>query len=270
MDGCGQCSVGLVYVTYDLIFLQVKAASVREKLLTKLRKDPIGFLKRIVQKGVIERWRYGKAGGDYDAAHYWHDRLARYGSSLRGVGDEGFSETDNARQYEEAAQTFLTACQQLGLDFTQAHVLEIGPGTGFYTQLLATLGVQDCLAVDVTDAYFAQLQTQFPTFRFVRKDVTADPIEGRYDIIVMIDVIEHIVTDEKLTRCFATLDHCLADGGILLLAPIVPVGQKHLFYVRFWSLAEVTARLPHYLWEKSVPFRDGQLFIARKPNRAAK
>lgn len=249
---------------------QVSKQDVREKFLTKLKKDPVGFLKRLLQKGIIDRLTYGKANGDYDAARYWHNRLTKYGASLRGVGDEGFSEADNAHQYEEAAQTFLTTCQQLGLDFTQAHVLEIGPGTGFYTQQLATLGVQDCLAVDVTDAYFAQLQTQFPTFRFVRKDVTADAIEGRYDIIVMIDVIEHIVTDEKLTRCLATLDHCLADGGILLLAPIAPVGQKHLFYVRFWSLAEVAARLPQYHWEKSAPFRDGQLFIARKPQVTAK
>ena len=69
----------------------------REKFLTKLKKDPVGFFKRALQKGVVERIMYSKAGGDYDAARYWHDRIAKYGASLRGVGDEGFSEADNAR-----------------------------------------------------------------------------------------------------------------------------------------------------------------------------
>jgi SAM-dependent methyltransferase len=241
---------------------------VREKFLAKFRKDPVGFFKRALQKGIIDRMMYGKVGGEYDAARYWHDRIAKYGASLRGVGDEGLSEADNARQYREAAHTFLETCHRTQINFQQARVLEIGPGTGFYTGLLHELRVKEYLGIDITDAYFPNLQTQFPRFRFVRKDVTAETIEGQYDIIVMIDVIEHIVTDEKLTRSLATLDGCLTNGGVLILAPILPTGQKHLFYVRFWSLPEVAARLPAYAWEKAVAFRDGELYVARKPNQA--
>lgn len=239
--------------------------STMNQLLLKLTRDPLGFVRRLIEKWLTEPRRYGQPGGDYDAARYWHDRLARHGDTLRGVGDEGLPEADNAAQYALAAQHFDTLCQGLPVEFTQARVLEIGVGTGFYTTRLQAQGVQHYLGVDITDTNFPRLQERFPAFRFVRKDITADEVEGEYDLIVMIDVIEHIVTDEKVARTLATLDRALRPGGYWIIAPLAAEPQKHLFYVRFWALDEVQRRLPTYTWSAPRPFRSGALYAAQKP-----
>lgn len=104
-------------------------------LISKLRNDPLGFFWRAIYKTVIAPVKYRGKGG-YDAARYWGDRLAKYGTAMKGVGDEGLSEQDNRAMYERAGAAFLDLCRQEGIEFSSARVLEIGCGNGFYTQLL--------------------------------------------------------------------------------------------------------------------------------------
>ena len=72
--------------------------------IEKFKQDPIGFLRRAFYKTWGAPLKCRTTDG-YDAALYWGDRFARYGTSLKGVGDEGL-------------------------------VLEIGCGNAFYTGLL--------------------------------------------------------------------------------------------------------------------------------------
>ena len=244
---------------------------------SKFKKNPFGLVRNVVQKGIIARLRYGHQQAGYDAARYWDDRLRKYGGSLRGVGDEGLSENDNARQYQEAAQAFRGLWQSLGLTADQVatlRVLEVGTGTGFYTRLLHELGVRTYTGVDITDALFAQLQAELPTFRFQRADVTDVALTSAlvglnnlpYDLLIILDVIEHIVTDEKFAQAMATLDSCLRPGGKLIIAPLMAKAQKHLFYVRFWSFVELQRFLPSYRWGEPVAFRNSYLYVGQKPD----
>jgi len=239
--------------------------SIYRKFLVKLLCDPVGTLKRLVYKLSIEPRRY-RTEGDYDAMRYWDDRFARYGASLRAVGDEGLSEERNASQYAQAAEVFENVLRQVHRgDFSQSRVLEIGPGSGFYTALLWNWGVRRYLGVDITDRFFPLLQQQHPGFDFLRADVTQDPLPGAFDLVIMIDVIEHIVTEEKLERALRSLDAALVPGGLLVIAPVMPVSGRHLFYVRFWSKEELQTYLPGFQFVSEVPFRDGSLAVLRKP-----
>ncbi|TCV79099.1 methyltransferase family protein [Sulfurirhabdus autotrophica] len=232
-------------------------------LFLKFKSDPVGFLRRALYKTLIAPLKYRSKGG-YDAARYWQDRFVKHGTSLKGVGDEGLSEHDNQAMYENAAKTFLNICQQEGIDFTTSRVLEIGCGNGFYTRLLQEQGVSRYLGVDITDALFPDLIKRFAVFQFIRRDITADLIEGEFDLILMIDVIEHIVGEEKLDFAMANVQRCLAENGRFLVAPIVDHGKSSLFYVRFWSAEDVRSRLSRCVCSNLTPFRYSHLLVAKK------
>lgn len=230
--------------------------------LLKIKTDPLAFLKAVVYKTLIAPIVYGR-GNDYDAGKYWSDRFSKYGHSLKGVGNEALSEQDNQKSYTAAAQIFIDLCTKEGVDFNNARVLEIGCGTGFYTRILHDLGVKHYVGVDITDVLFSDLQQKFPDFQFMQKDVTADKITGEFDLIVMIDVIEHIVNNDKFTSAMENIKGCLAKSGVFIVAPLVQKQWRKLFYVTLWSFDDMKARFPGYHFGEPVLFRDGNIVAIR-------
>ena len=234
-------------------------------LLTRFLHDPVGLITRGFQKLVVGPLRYRRGQG-YDAERYWGDRFRRYGRSLKGPGHEGFSEEENARVYAQARTVVLDACRRAGVRFPEARVLEIGVGTGFYTRMCRDEGTRSYTGVDVTDTLFGELRREFTDYEFVRRDAAAETIEGEYDLVLMIDVVEHIVTEEGLAAAMGNVRRVLAPAGVFLLAlPAPGTGAERLFYLRAWRLEEVLAHLEGLQTEPPEPFRYGMLLTARQP-----
>lgn len=234
-----------------------------KNILSKLTSDPVGLLRRAVTKLLVAPIKYRSANG-YDAARYWQDRLSKHGRSLKGVGDEGLSEEENLKMYLEAGQVFLTLCKKEGIDLRSAKVLEIGCGTGYYTQLLSEHGVQSYVGVDITDVFLPDLRNEYPEFSFLRKDVTTEDLDGNYDLILMIDVIEHITELKKLTHAFNQVKKNLSANGIFVIAPVTKKGRKSLFYVRFWSIGDITRLFNGYRIGVPEHFRYSQIVAIKK------
>ncbi|MCU0679090.1 MAG: class I SAM-dependent methyltransferase [Planctomycetes bacterium] len=231
-------------------------------LLKKFAKNPYRFTVHAFSKIVIGPLCYGRAG-DYDARGYWHDRLSKYQLSLIGAGDEGLTERENQKVYETAARDFLSLCGKEIPDLKNKKILEIGVGTGYYTRIFHGLGIKKYTGIDITAAVFPRLRRLFPGYLFLEKDVTTDKIDGQFDLIIIIDVIEHIVNKNKLSFALRSLENALAPGGTIIVSPIVPQGRKDLFYVRFWDAGEISAALTKCGIKKLVPFRNGKLAIIR-------
>lgn len=233
------------------------------KTIIKLKNDPIGFVIRVLRKTIIDPVKYGKHK-DYDARKYWDNRLSKYGLSIKGSGDEGLSIEENERTYESVAEKFLTLCKKWEINFQQSDVLEIGCGSGFYTQLLYRMGVISYVGVDITDTLFLHHQERFPSYEFKQKDITVDTLNDKYDVIIMIDVIEHIVNDEKFSFAMNNIKNSLKDTGIFIVSPVLKKNKKHLFYVRHWTLEDVISYFEGYVFSEPVPFRDGHIIAVRK------
>lgn len=229
----------------------------------KYKGNPIDFLRRALRKGLLDRRKYAR-GDDYDAAAYWGDRFGRYGHSLKGAGHEGLSEEVNARMYREAAEVFTNLCRKEGVELASARVLDIGCGNGYYTQLLQDLGVKDYRGLDITDVLFPSLREKFPHFEFVRSDIASDVLEGEFDLVMMIDVVEHIVKQSKLTHAMANVKECLAPEGVFVISGIREVSGRRLFYVRSWCVDDIRAEFPGYSVGDPVEFRDAKMLSLRK------
>lgn len=231
-------------------------------LISKVLRHPFSFLKNAIYKGVVYPIQYGK-GKDYDAAKYWGNRFRKHGNSLIGVGDEGMSEEANRRMYEEAAQIFQRVVQKWYPRLDDARVLEVGCGSGFYTAILEKLGVKNYTGMDITDVLFPEFLGKFPKYKFVKGDVTSRPIQGQFDLIVMIDVIEHIVDRSKFSSAMRHIRNALADGGMFIVAPLFERQQRHLFHVCFWALRDIQNEFQQYVFSDPIPFRNGLMVTIR-------
>jgi 2-polyprenyl-3-methyl-5-hydroxy-6-metoxy-1,4-benzoquinol methylase len=227
--------------------------------LRRFLRRPLGTLARAFDKLLVAPRRYA-IGEDYDAARYWEDRFRRHGPSLASVGHEGMSEAEIGAAYAAQAVELFDMLARTDADLAAARVLEIGCGNGYYAERLRERGVTRYQGLDITDAFFPLLRERFPGYDYAKGDISTDRVAGEFDVVLMIDVIEHIVTEAKLATALANVAAMTARGGALALAPVAPSGRRSLFYVRFWSEAEVLRALPGF----EVVERSGRAILLRK------
>ena len=97
----------------------------------------------------------------------------------------------------------------------EAHVLDIGAGTGSYIETLTKMGIQT-EGHDASDKAIAYLKSK--THGKVEKksfpeDYVANP-DGQYDVILLLDVLEHLKDDSAGMRQAFRL---LKTGGVLII-----------------------------------------------------
>ena len=216
-------------------------------------------------KRIIKRFRKKS----YDPRDYWSQRHRRFGLSVRGVGNCALSENENSDAYRLAKQIFLEYCHVNGISFQGASVLDIGCGNGYYTEICSELGVDRYMGLDITDALFPALQYRYPSYRFCQQDITCHPPDSSFDLILMIDVTQHIIDDAKFSQAMRNIrDHLKDDGVFLVTSWLSPqriqrgpheIARPLEFYRREFTDCEFL---------NPVAFRDKFLFaIRRKPGR---
>jgi len=92
-------------------------------------------------------------------------------------------------------------------------VLDVGPGTSAWPQLLANCGY-NVTAVDEGDSYWGRRPTNRHHY-VLRDDITAPSIEGDFDAITCLSVIEHIPDHRAAARGLRSL---LREGGHAILS----------------------------------------------------
>lgn len=215
---------------------------------------------RILYKVTIGPYKYSKEDG-YDAENYWKDRFSKYGFSIKGVGHEGLSEEENVKKYYDIGKVFKTICYDERIDFQISKILEIGIGTGFYTNILHDLGAKNYTGIDITDVLFFENRKKFSQYEFIKKDITVDKIDDKFDLIVMIDVIEHIVEKSKFVFAMNNIKNALSSDGIFIIYPITDITKKHIFYVHSWSLKDMNDIFSGYNFREVMVQNNKMLMI---------
>jgi len=239
-----------------------------KRRLLKLLRHPVSTLRRRL-KLHLAPYKY-RAGNGYDARRYWADRLAEHGCKLSGVGIDGLDHEENLRMYTEARETFLSLCRAEGVDFKNVRVLDVGSGNGFYAQALADNGVTRYLGIDITDALFSRLQPRFPGFAFRKLDIASEEMEGTFELIIMIDVTQHIVEDMKFAFAMRNIRQCLSARGVFIVTSWLSEKKCSRFYEIARTMAKYRREFPGHLISKPAPFRGKYIFSIRQMNVGAR
>ena len=193
---------------------------------------------------------------DYEPATYW-ERLHEE-PSLRGVGQSGLPEELNRWLYRIGRRNVLRFLERNDvLSPPPRLVYDVGAGTGYWSDLWYRLGATRVDGCDLIPKAVERLAARFPMSTFTVGDISlADVtrIGGSYDLVTVMNVLLHIVDDERFYRGARNAAAIVRPGGSLLLAE--PVLTRRWHGPRFGR--EASSR-PRTLEEYRRPFEDGGL-----------
>jgi SAM-dependent methyltransferase len=219
-------------------------------------RHPFAAIPRVVYKLTLGRWRYQR-GADYAARDYWDDRLAHFGDSLRGPGWEGMSERANEEAYAEKARVLDALLADESVSLRGRRILEVGCGTGYWAEHVRRVAPDaQYVGVDITAVQFPSLRARFPGYEFVEADITEQlSVDlGRFDVVLMLDVIEHIVSDDRLDCAIANLERLLRPGGAWILSGLGTREGRQFFYLRWWTADGLRERCARWGFGAPRPF----------------
>jgi len=232
--------------------------------LLKLLKDPKGVIARRI-RWLRMKSRYGLPGGTYRAEEYWRDRHGRYGFDLRGVGDYTMSGEENLRILAEGGELFLGLCREASVDLARASLLDIGCGTGYFAGVYREAGGSSYLGVDIVDTLFEGLRESFPGFRFEIFDAGTREIPGIYDLVIMMDVLQHITDEEKFVFAVRNAQSRLSSGGTLIIATSIGAAKRHSFYFVTRPAGTFERLFAGWRLSPMLEFSGNRMFSARRP-----
>ncbi|MCE9628130.1 MAG: class I SAM-dependent methyltransferase [Candidatus Eisenbacteria bacterium] len=154
----------------------------------------------------------------YRPQEFWEQRLSEQ-FDLRGTGETGLSLAYNKACYQLRADVLTGALQRAGMAPNNRRVLDIGCGTGFWTDYYVSRGAH-YTGVDIAQVSVDRLAQRYTEQRFVRADVSEGVPGGPYDVINVFDVLYHITDDAKWQAALQHLAAALAPGGVLLVTDV--------------------------------------------------
>ncbi len=214
-------------------------------------------------KAWCERRQYATPNG-YHARDYWQARHAQYGFDLRGVGDCTKTEEENLRILRVGADLMLDLCRRHNLHLPTARVLDAGCGTGFYAGMLRSAGVRTYVGVDIVPTLFDGLQERFPEFQFRAADIGERLLEGEYDLILLLDVAQHITDEHRFTFALRNLKLALAPDGMLIVSSSIGPYRRGPFYFVTRPLDAFLRHFPGWRVDGPVPFEDNVMFALKR------
>ena len=175
------------------------------------------------------------------------------------------SSVENEKMYQQARETFEELCTQEGINLPNAKILDIGCGTGFYAEVFRSYGNKNYLGIDITDQLFFKLKNEFPSYRFNKLDITKDTIDERFDVIIMIDVSQHIVDDMLFSSAMKTIYSCLSENGTFIVTSwLSDQFKKKRPYEVERPISYYKKEFMNVNFSNPLPFRDKYIFTIRK------
>lgn len=179
---------------------------------------------------------------------YWNRRYRRQGVAFTGPGCIDIDERRNRIDYEEKWNHLREALADLRIG---AQVLDAGCGNGSMTQFLVERGFV-VTAVDFAEAALVAARTRNLTnVTWVHAPLHRIDTSQRFDAVLCVDVIHHIVDDELFAATIERICRLANDDGICILQTHFPEdtalaaeGFTSSSHVKWRSRDYVRAALP--------------------------
>ncbi|MGN6372020.1 MAG: class I SAM-dependent methyltransferase [Solirubrobacteraceae bacterium] len=159
-----------------------------------------------------------------DQTSYWERRLGD-SYTLGSVGWASLGQSFNRWMYAVRRRVFTRLVRDCVPELSRAHVLDLGSGTGFYLGLWQELGVRERSGSDLASVAVAHLQEAYPDAHVHQLDISGEPdtlpVE-EYDVISAIDMLYHVIDDQRYAQAMCNISRMLKPGGILIFSENLP------------------------------------------------
>jgi SAM-dependent methyltransferase len=166
---------------------------------------------------------------DYEPTTYWEGLHEE--PSLRGVGQSGLPEELNRWLYKIGQRNVLRFLErQATLSPPPALVYDVGAGIGYWADLWYRLGASRVDGCDLVPKAVERLRVRFPASHFSVGDISVPgviPIDGSYDLVTVMNVLLHIIDDDRFYQGARNAAAIVRPGGSLLLAEPVLMRPWH-------------------------------------------
>lgn len=154
----------------------------------------------------------------FDPNAYWRNRVGD-DATVGVVGHRSLGVSYNEYIYQRRVDVLNELLVDLGIDATEVSLLDIGCGSGFYTEYWRHRGVSNYLGIDLSPDTVRRLTDEYPDFEFRQADVTVDAGEPdrRFSIVTVFDVFYHIVDDDKVLAAFRNIRKQLGPDAIVIV-----------------------------------------------------
>jgi SAM-dependent methyltransferase len=166
---------------------------------------------------------------EYDPARYWEDRARRFaveGNGLAAVCAYGMPDFYNsAIQLEQRLALKPWLCVN-----AEDRVLDVGCGVGRWSRLLAARGAR-VTGIDLSPTMIAQARMRAladkvaDRCRFFVQDLSTLQVGERFDLVLGVTVLQHILDPASFRGALEALTAHLAPGGRLVLLEAAPRGH---------------------------------------------
>lgn len=152
----------------------------------------------------------------YQPECYWNDLLTGE-QDARKVCYPDWPLSYNRFLHEQQLHTWNSIAARLGMDQPERTVVEVGPGSGFWTDWFMTRHPKQYTGIELSREAAANLQQRWPDARIIHANAGLLPAgalpEASADLVFAAMVFLHITDDELLRSAILNLGACLKPGG---------------------------------------------------------
>ncbi len=125
----------------------------------------------------------------FDYEKHWNNLYDKYGFTKQ------YCSENTEEERKDNRNIFNNTIQTLGLN-KEAKILDIGCGVGIHADYLLNNGFQNYMGIDLNKDVIKHLCNKFNGFKFKQQDIIKEQIKGDYDLILMLNITQHITKDK--------------------------------------------------------------------------
>ena len=203
---------------------------------------------------------------NYDPESYWSNRYQTIDITKSGHID--LPADYNVWLYRCKKDALLNALSKAGFQLNGSSVMEVATGTGVYVELWKQQGVKRMSGIDISQAATDHLKQRFPDYTFNKYDVSEPGLESivgnNFDLVTAIDVLYHVIEDNKFASALKNLAQITKPGGLLVVHErFLQHRERSFSYIRWRTLQTYIEALNEAGFD--VLFRMPTFFFSVRP-----
>jgi 2-polyprenyl-3-methyl-5-hydroxy-6-metoxy-1,4-benzoquinol methylase len=173
-----------------------------------------------------------------DPQSYWEARHLEHRDDLAGPGCITLDGVANQRDYD-AKWDHLRGVLEREVERGATSILDAGCGTGLFTRHLAAVGFTSVAGADFSATAAIAAMRNAPGSRVSVAPLAEISTTDRYDVVMCIDVLFHVVDDDTWERSVRNLADLTLPGGALIIQDSLSEADTAQIadHVRYRSLA---------------------------------